>query len=280
MNKRWLLNSTLLGVVVLLAVIAVWRPGLDKPEAKPALTKLKATDIQRISIKRPAKPGIVLARNNSDWKMVRPKSGRTNPFVVNDVLRILAAKNQQSLPPEATKQLRRYGLDQPKARLQLDKLEILFGDTNPVNNLQYVLLQDRVAMIDTSYFWAAARTTADFLSKRLLEKQRNPVALSLPDFRLSLKNGSWQIYPEQKNLSADRIKQMVDNWRYAQALSVKKYQGGRITDWVRLSFDGEKNRLRIGILAYEPEFILYRPDEKLQYHFPQDIGKRLLSLAK
>lgn len=280
MNRRWLLNSTLLGVITLLAVIAVWRPGLDKPVTKPALTNLKPTDIQHISIKRPATPDISLQRSNGDWKMLKPKPGRTNPFVVNNVLRVLVAKNQQSLSPEALKQLDRYGLDQPKARLKLDQLEILFGDTNPVNNLQYVLVQDRVAMIITSYFWAVAQSHTNFLSKRLIEKQHKPVALSLPGYRLSLEKGSWQIYPEQKKLSADRIKQLVDHWRYAQALSVKKYQSGRVIDWVRISFDGEKEKLRIGIVSHGPEFILYRPDEKLQYHFPQDTGRRLLLLAK
>lgn len=280
MNRRWLVNSTLLGVIALLAVIALLRPGLDKSVTKPALTNLVITDIQRISIKRPTTPGIVLQRSNGDWKMLEPRSGRTNPFVVNNVLRVLIAKNQQSLPPDASKHLDRYGLDQPKARLKLDQLEILFGDTNPVNNLQYVLVQKRVAMIDTSHFWAIVRTHVDFLSKRLIEKQRNPVALSLPGYRLSLEKGSWQVYPKQKKLSADHIKQLVDHWRYAQALSVKKYQNGRVINWVRLSFDGEKKSLRIGILSQAPEFILYRPDEKLQYHFPEDTGKRLLSLAK
>ena len=135
-------------------------------------------------------------------------------------------------------------------------------------------------MIDSSYFWAAARTYTHYLSKRLIEKDRNPVALSLPGFRLSLEKGSWQAYPEQKDLSADRIKQLVDQWRYAQALSVKKYDNSRVLDWVRLSFGKEKVRLRIGILSRSPELVLYRPDEKLQYHFPEDVGKRMFSLAK
>ena len=280
MNKRWLLNLSLLGVIAVLAAIALWRPGISKPVANPPLTTIRAADIKRIAITRGNPPGIELQRRNGDWEIVRPVFGRTNPFVVNDVLRILTAKNQQSLSPEATKELHRYGLDHPKARLQLDQLEILFGDTSPVNNLQYVLVQDRVAMIDSSYFWTMTRSHSNYLSKRLIEKDRKPVALSLPDFRLSLKKGSWQVYPEQKDLSADRIKQLVDQWHYAQALSVKKYRDARVMDWVRLSFKNEKARLRIGILSRSPELVLYRPDEKLQYHFPEEVGKRLFSFAE
>jgi hypothetical protein len=280
MNKRWLLNLSLLGVIAVLAVIALWRPGIQQPAAIPPLTTIKATQIKHISISRTRTAGIELQRDGDSWKMLRPVPGRTNPFVVSDVLRILAAKNQQSLAAEATGNLSHYGLDNPRGTLQLDQLKILFGDSHPVSNLQYILVQDRVAMINSAYFRATTRRYTDYLSKRLIEKDRKPIALSLPGVRVSLEKGTWQVYPAQKDLSADRIKQLVDQWRYAQALSVKKYDNSRILDWVRLSFDNEKTRLRIGILSRSPELVLYRPDEKLQYHFPKDVGKRLFTFVE
>lgn len=280
MNKRGVLNLLLLGSIAVLAIIALWQPGIDPPAATPPLTTILATDIKHITITRPKTGDIELQRSDGDWALVQPQHGRTNPFVINEILRILNAKNHQSLPPEAVKQLGRYGLDKPKARLQLDQLQILFGDTSPVSQLQYVLLQNRVAMIDSAYYWSTVRSHSDFFSNRLIEKNRNPIALSLPKARLSLENGTWQTYPEQKDLSADSIKQLIDHWRYAQALSVKKYRDTRIMDWVRLSFKNEKAQLRIGILSRSPELVLYRPDEKLQYHFPEEVGKRLFSFSE
>ncbi|MFV1998081.1 MAG: DUF4340 domain-containing protein [Acidiferrobacterales bacterium] len=283
MDKRWLLNLSLLGIIAVLGLIALWRPGIQKPVTTPLVATVKTEQINRIIITRARAADIELQRNadgGGSWKMVRPVPGRTSLFVVSDMLRILTAKNQQSLPAEAASQLNRYGLDPARARLQLDQLEILFGDTHPVSNLQYVLVQGRVAMIDSGYFRAATRRYTDYLSKRLIEKDRRPIALSLPNVRLSLKKGTWQAHPEQKDLSADRIKQLVDQWRYAQALSVKKYNDDRVLDWVQLSFAGETKRLRIGILSRSPKLILYRPDEKLQYYFPQDVGKRLFSVAE
>lgn len=280
MNKRGVLNLLLLGSIAVLAIIALWQPGIDPPAATPPLTTILATDIKHITITRPKTGDIELQRSDGDWALVQPQHGRTNPFVINEILRILNAKNHQSLPPEAVKQLGRYGLDKPKARLQLDQLQILFGDTSPVSQLQYVLLQNRVAMIDSAYYWSTVRSHSDFFSNRLIEKNRNPIALSLPKARLSLENGTWQTYPEQKDLSADSIKQLVDHWRYAQALSVKKYRDTRVMDWVRLSFKNEKAQLRIGILSRSPELVLYRPDEKLQYHFPEEVGKRLFSFSE
>jgi len=279
MNKRWLLNLSLLGATVILAALAVWRPGIDQPVALPPLTTIKAGQIKRIAIKRNKTDTIELELFNSDWRMAKPVSGRANVYMVNDVLRILSAKNQQSLPAVAIEQLDRYGLGKPTTTLRLDQLEIRFGNTNPVNSLRYVMLQQQVAMIDNRYYQFASRSHADFFSKRLIEKDREPIALSLPGTRLSQENGTWQVYPKKEGLSADRIKDLVDQWRYAHALAVKTYDKRPALDWVRLSFKDDKKQLRIGVLSRSPEFILYRPDEKLQYHFPEDVGKRLLHLA-
>lgn len=278
MNNRWLLNVGLLGLIVLLAAIALWQPGIEKSISVPLITDLKSAQVNRIVITRANTREIILQRKNGDWKMAQPVPGRTNPFVVNEALRILTAKIQQSLLPDAAKQLDQYGLVNPKGRVRLNQLEILFGDTNPVSKLQYVFVQDSVAMIDSAYFWAAVRPYSDYLSKRLIEKSRRPVALSLPDARLALENGIWQTYPVQKELSADRVKILVDQWRFAQALSVNKYRNTRVLDWVRVSIEGDKSRLKIGILSRSPELVLYRPDEQLQYHFPEETGKRLFHL--
>jgi len=279
MNKRWLLNLSLLGATVVLAVLAVWRPGIDQPVAMPPITTVNAEQIRRITISRSETDRIELERVNVDWKMVKPVSGRANIFMVNDVLRILSAKNQQSLPPGAIEQLERFGLGIPAATVQLDQIEIRFGNTNPVNNLRYVMLQQQVAMIDNKYYEFASRSQANFFSKRLIEKDREPTALTLPEMRLSQDNGTWQVYPKKEGMSADRIKYLVDQWRYAHALAVKPYDKRRVIDWVRLSFKEDKKQLRIGILSRSPELVLYRPDEKLQYHFPKDVGKRLFTLV-
>ena len=45
--------------------------------------------------------------------------------------------------------------------------------------------------------------------------------------------------------------------------------------------EGEKQKtLQVGIVSKAPELILYRPDEGLQYHFPQGLDSRMLSFGK
>ena len=286
MNRRWQLNILLFVVVTVLVLIAILQPGIEKPEPRPRLSTIQDSEIKRASIERPKAPTIVLERKNSDaWQMTQPRKGRTNPFMISSLLRIIRAASEQELPVEAGKDLGEFGLDTPKATVRLDDHSIRFGDTNPVNNQQYVLFDGSIHMIDHRYFWAVSRPTTEFLSKQLIESGRKPTRLVLPHHRLELVGGSWQVKPGQKDLSADRIKQLVDDWVHTQALVVKNYERGAISDWVSITFKplaaGTKPAtLRIGIVARTPELILYRPDEGLQYHFPQDLSKRLLSFGQ
>jgi hypothetical protein len=44
--------------------------------------------------------------------------------------------------------------------------------------------------------------------------------------------------------------------------------------------DGDRQRvIEFGVLAYKPEFILVRKDEKLEYSFPEETGLRLMQLV-
>lgn len=286
MNRRWQLNILLFVVVAALMLVAILQPGIEKPEPRPRLSAIQDSEIKWASIERPKAPTIVLERKDSNaWQMIEPRKGRTNPFMISSLLRIMRAASEQQLPAEAGKNLGEFGLDTPRATIKLDDNVIRFGDTNPVNNHQYVLFNGHVHMIDHRYYWAVSRSTTEFLSKQLIESGRKPATLVLPHHRLELVGGSWQVKPEQKDLSADRVKQLVDDWVHAQALVVKAYERGAIINWVRITFKplapGTKpTTLRIGIVARTPELILYRPDEGLQYHFPQDLSKRLLSFGQ
>jgi hypothetical protein len=286
MNRRWQLNILLFVVVAVLVVVAILQPGIEKPEPKPRLSTIQDSEIKHASIERLKAPTIVLERKNSDvWRMIQPRTGRTNPFIISSLLRVIRAASEQELPVEAGKDLGEFGLDTPKATVRLDGNIVRFGDINPVNNQQYVLFNGRIHMIDHRYFWAVSRPVTEFLSKQLIESGRKPTMLQLPHQRLELVKGSWRVKPERKDLSADRIKQLVDDWVHAQALMVKNYERGAISDWVSIIFkplgpNTKPTTLRVGIVARTPELILYRPDEGLQYHFPKDLEKRLLSFGK
>jgi len=94
------------------------------------------------------------------------------------------------------------------------------------------------------------------------------------------KDGGWQRRPERAALSSDLINDFVIEWQQASALSVQRHSGKRPSAWISLTLaSGAKPAsVRVGVLAREPELVLYRPDEGLDYHFPAELGKRLLQL--
>ena len=286
MSKRWLVNVVLFVAIALLAIVLLLQPGIEKPVKKERISTIQDHEISRITIERGKAPTIVIERKTKDsWHLVKPHTGRANPFMVSGALRVIRAQSEQRLPEEASSNLDRYGLTSPKGQVLFDKHVLAFGDTNPVNNLQYVLLDTQVHMIDHRYFQAVARNYTDFLSRQLIDPGLKPVKLRIPGMTLSVVNGSWQVIPAQAGLAADRIKQLADDWQHAQALYVKPYEKAPVKNWVTLWFaprmEGEKQKtLQVGIVSKAPELILYRPDEGLQYHFPQDLDNRMLSFGK
>ena len=279
-KNRWLLNLALVLLVVVMLAIVVYRPGTrPEPPASP-LTTLTADAITRLRVLRPNQPEIALEKSQGTWSMVAPHKARANMFRVNNLLALTTAKSASHFVAPAT-DLVKYGLDQPQTRVWLNDEEIRFGAMHPINPQYYVLVNGQVHLIASRYYSGAALAPADFFSHQLLDDGLKPIAFSLPGFKLILDTrGAWQATPANKELSSDRINTLVDEWLHAQALSVNEYSGKPAHEHVIIHFseDSPIKQLDIGILAHKPELILYRPDEGLEYHFPEDVGTRLLQL--
>jgi hypothetical protein len=278
MKPRWLLLAALLALIGILAAVALLKPGREA-NRKPTLTTLSPDTIQSIRIEHPNQPPIEITRHEEGWLMREPLAARANRFIVENLLAVVAAPIEASLPARGT-ELARYGLDAPLARVKLDADEIAFGAIHPFQQQQYVRYRDNVYLIASHYYGASAQKPELYLDTRLLAPATRLTDLKLADFSVSQIDGTWQRRPERKALSSDRINEFVSEWQQASALSVQRHAGKHPIAWVTLGYaQGEKPQsLRIGIIAREPELVLYRPDEDLDYHFPAELGKRLLQL--
>lgn len=283
MNPRWWLNLGLATVIAGLAAILFFKPGVEPPAVKPALSTLAADTIQTISVERPGQPPIVLEKTGAHWRLTAPLSARANSFRVDSLVRVAAAESESRLPLTETA-LAQYGLAKPLLGVRFNGELIQFGAMHPLKSQLYVRYQDNVHLIGAHHFQPAAARVNDFISASLIEDGREPLALKLPGFTLTRANGDWKLAPENKELSSDRIVQFVQEWRHARALTVNRYEGKPYKERVRIDFaggaPGEHSTLEIGILARKPELILVRKDEGLQYHFPEDAGQRLLNISE
>lgn len=280
LKNRWLINIILIVVVLALALAVYFKRAHDSREDRPALTPLQPTEITRIRIEQPHGQATILEKAGPDWRLTAPVAARANTFNVDQLLSLAGVESETRIPGDKV-DLKQFGLDKPQARIWLNDNPIDFGAMHPFKNLHYVRYGNIVHLIPSHRFAPAAYPYTHYINTRLLAAQPAPVAIKLPGFTVELKDGAWRRVPEIKDLSGDRINGFVEDWRHAQALSVERYSGTRVQARIRIGFgeNGQNTELTLAVLAHKPEFILYRQDEELEYHFPEDTGKRLLNLA-
>ncbi len=284
MSRRWWLNLGLLAAAGVLVAIAVFKPGVETPAPKPALTALRAEAIQKISVERPGQPPIVLEKTGEQWRLTAPLAARANRFRVDNLTRIASAASEARLPLDPAA-LGQYGLDKPLASVRLDDELVQFGGLHPLKQQQYVRYRDGVHLIGAHHLQAAAARFADFIDTALIEDGRGePIALRLPGVTLTQTDGHWKLEPANQDIGSDRVMQFVQEWRHARALSVSRYDGKPAKERVTIEFAAaepdKRDILEIGIVARTPQLILVRKDEGLQYHFPADTAARLLNISE
>jgi hypothetical protein len=280
MKNRWLLNIGLALLVGVLILLVLYKPGTSKEAQGKTLTTLAVESIQHVKLVRPNQPEIMLDKIGEDWRLMAPHKARANSFRVKELLG-LAATHVDTRFPAVTAELGKYGLDHPLATLFLNDDEIRFGGMHPLNNQLYVLYDGQVQLIPASTLRAISAPPDDFLGTSPIEDKAKLLAFKFPAFSLNQnEKGAWVRTPELKGLGSDQVNQFVDEWRHARALSAAPYSSKPVKARVSITLaDGDKQRvLEFGVLAYKPEFILYRKDEGLEYSFPEETGSRLMQL--
>lgn len=280
MRQRWLLNAGLLVVIGLLVWLVLHRSSQENDVAGPPLTTLTAETISQLRIERSDHPAITLEKTDAEWMLTGPVRARANPFNVESLLRILTAPGETRFPAGG-QDLAKFGLDQPRSRVRYGDTEIAFGSLHPLNDRIYVLHHSEIVLIPAHYLASAIYPYTNFIDSRLFEEQRKITAIKLPDFTLVQQDGAWRKQPPDKRLTSDRLNEFAAEWQNARALGVEKYSGREILDRIEISSmrDDKTEKLALGVLAYKPDFVLYRRDENLEYHFTEDTGKRLLTIS-
>lgn len=288
MRKRWWLNAGL-AVIVVTLIMLLWTQPHHRPPAPSVtpLTPLKATAITTVTLARTGHPLIDLTRRANRWFLQKPFTARADRFRVAALTGVAVAPVSDRFTVPTGTALSQYGLAPPQAVLTLNGLPIDIGARHPFAALRYVAVHHHVALIPAETIHPARLHVDSFLSTRLLGARIHPVAFVLPGFTVARDRGIWRLTPSQAHISNDRINTFVDEWRYARALEVTRSHGqpaiGVITVHYRRRAAGGGSALKtltIDILARRPELILFRPDEGLAYHFPAEIGRRLLRLTR
>lgn len=272
MRRSIWLNATLLAAVIVLGAYVYFKPGRDTAAAYP-LSTLKPNEITTVRVERPGVAALQLEKRQDGWRVTSPFAARADALRVQQLLAIAEARSAHQLP--AT-DLARFELDQPVARVTLAEQTFSFGMVNAVTREQYVLTDDTVYPVHPRYGAALPARAADAASRQVFAADEAPVRLELRDFTVEQRAGRWMVTPGPAGMSQDDLIRWVDEWHLASALRVEQQGKARPLSEIRVRLKGGGG-FTISVLARQPELVLARSDEKVQYHLRAEAAKRLLS---
>ena len=276
MKTAWIVNLLLLTGVVGLVLFAIYRP---KEEQAPQhrISTLASAQIKHILIEPKGGPPIELEKREDGWFLIRPYAARADGTQVERLLDLSAASSKEKL---AATDLKRFDLDAPSLKVSFDQQTFAFGTTNPLSQDQYVLSGDSVYLLSTFYTSLVPQKAERLLAHSLFRQSEKPAAFTYKDFRLEQRDGKWTLTPapvsEQDKPSQDDINRWVDEWRFASSLLTQPAGGKAPSEIIEVRLTDGKT-LKLGVLQKEPELILLRPDEKLQYHLSGELARHLMS---
>lgn len=279
LGRRVLVNVVLLLLAVGL-VLFLWLDPLREPSPeRERLSAIDPTRIHTLRIEAPGRPIIELIRQDSAWRLVAPLSLPANRDRVATVSGLAAAIVHDAFRAEGN-DLRQFGLDPPKVKVYMDGHEFQFGDTEPLNGWRYVRYGADVHLITDAYSYQLLGTAPTFADPAPIGADARPTGFSLRGVELRLENGRWRTDPPEALSSADAGERLAKAWRSARAALVRRFDSN--LNWeqtILVELDGQNGPLRFRAAHLENEWVIGRPEWKVQYHFPREAGRELLALG-
>jgi hypothetical protein len=233
--------------------------------------------VQKLLIEASGQPPIRLQNHRGQWQMLSPFKMPANNGRIQQLLQITQAKSQAQYPISDV-DAKQVKLDAPMLSLTIDNVVMRFGTTTALGSSRYVQVGNTVHLITDRYSYLARVAATDFVSPRLLPEGSQISDLQLPRVHLTEKDGVW----EQQGVRVDgaAMQALLTEWQQARALQVSTINKAETaTEAIQLTLDNaQKQVLHFSLLRSDDEIILQRAELGIQYHFPKEMGQRLLSL--
>ncbi|NOZ53949.1 MAG: DUF4340 domain-containing protein [Gammaproteobacteria bacterium] len=294
MSKYTFLNLSLLMAIVALVAFIIYDPSEPgMPPARP-LTTMKSGHIDMIEISQQNQSAISLRKqrtkaNSEYWVITKPLAITANSVKVDRLMSILSADSVRQYTI-AEDQLAKFGLDPPQWQIRFNQQVIKLGNTDPINQYRYVMINGRVHLITDRYTHQFSTLPLSFANLELLPVNKDIREIQTPTLKLSRDNGRWQLSPAQAINSQDDINAFIDEWRYAQAVRLSFQQKeGHTPDTsgneslasherITVVTGNTPDAITFVILNDNNDFQLVRQDLGVVYHLSDSAGERLLNL--
>jgi len=278
MNTRTLLNLILACVALLLVLVIFYQPGLEPEPLAPPITAIPTASISSIRVTRKERTPLTFTKSATGWQLENQQGLPASEFQLRALLGILGARPGRSYPTSAL-DLTSAGLEPPQATLLLDDTLIYIGNTEPLEHKRYIQYGSTVYLVTDTYQHLINADWTNFVDRQLLPENARLTTLQLPGLSLILGNEQqWQVSPENPDANDMAIKALVDQWQAANARYIRRYDGTAAPGSITLKYADNSETVTLHIIEQEEELVLARPDWGIQYHFPGNMKKTMLSL--
>lgn len=272
MRKSWITLGVLLAGVIALGLFVWLKP--PKPQtATHALSSLKSADARSVRVMRKGKALAALENRNGEWTMTEPVKAPADSFQVQRLMAILDAKSPQQYPASASA---KFELDTPSSEIIINEQRFAFGAINTVTREQYVRTQNQIYPLDAHFGAAIPADATALLRRSVLAPSDAPVRFEFAAFNVATDDKKWSATPPTNDISQDDYNRWVAQWREGSGLRAEIADKRKAISEIHVTLkSGEK--ISLGVVQSEPEFIVRRDDLNLQFVFTGDIGKQMLT---
>lgn len=276
MNSRNIINIILLLLVAILLAVLFLEPGAQKKPLN-TLTIIDKKSIHSIKITRLTGDPIEFIKQQKQWLLTTPYQIKANEFRINALIRIVEETSQAQYPISEI-DLKKFKLAPPQATLRLNDTLIQFGGSEPLKLNRYVRINNTLHLIKDTYFYQINSSFNLFIDHALIGKNETITHLKLPDVDVKLKQGKWIVQPQPKNYSADDVIQLISEWNNIHAIDIKPIENKKASNQIEVTLKHRLSPIIFEIRQSKDNFILARPDIKLQYILGKDKTEQLLQL--
>lgn len=138
-----------LAAVVLVAAV-LWVGRRDYLRDPPALTAIDPSQVTHIGLDIPPIAPQAFERRADGWWRVQPSSARADDSRVERLARLAATPVERWLPLADVTQSE-VGLEHPSATLTLDGVRLEYGGLTALDELRYVRVGGKIALIPRQY---------------------------------------------------------------------------------------------------------------------------------
>lgn len=286
MRSSYLINLTLLAVIIGL----LWlQYGKDEAQPVATVSTMQADAVTHIAIERHGQPVVTLARDSEGWQLTDPFPARASATRIQLLLDLLSMPVQGHFSPAADVSLEPFGLAEPAMVVLMNDAYFAFGEQESLSRQRYLLHGDTIYLIDDTLTPLLRSGAASFVDNRLIADKQRIYRLRLPqvdagepDFGrqtlIEFSDEKWQ--SDQQDLSSDTIAGLVESWRHAYAMQVRRpsadLHNAETAPLIEVWLEQQDHPLRLQLQLGEQDMQLIDIDTHLHYTFPRALLNQLL----